>query len=273
MNTKNILVAAGAAALGLGLIALPGTSKQQDALQTAVQEAPPPPPPSGAPNATARVRIMRTPQEGTVVSGEPNVERDQDVVFAVGDEGGSWLGVETREVTSEKAKELKLPAERGVFIEKVLDDGPAAKAGLKDGDVVTEINGQRVEGTVQFRRMIRETPAGRTLPLTVWRDGRSETINATLGKMQDNHKQWMSATPQVFNFRMPEIQYLRSRAHPLFVVVLHFAECGVDSLRPAIPPYCQWQRAARRRFSNHPPELHGALHSLPIDLGDHVSIF
>lgn len=205
MNTKNILVAAGAAALGLGLIALPGTSKQQDALQTAVQEAPPPPPPSGAPNATAHVRIMRTPQEGAVVSGEPNVERDQDVVFAVGDEGGSWLGVETREVTSEKAKELKLPAERGVFIEKVLDDGPAAKAGLKDGDVVTEINGQRVEGTVQFRRMIRETPAGRTLPLTVWRDGRSETINATVGKMQDNHKQWMSATPQVFNFRMPEI--------------------------------------------------------------------
>lgn len=201
MNTKNILLATGAAALSLGLIALPGTSKQQDGSQTAVQEAPPPPSP-GAPKATARVRIIGTPQEGVVVSGEPN---DEDMVFALGDESGSWLGVETREVTAEKAKELKLSVERGVLIEKVLDDGPAAKAGLKDGDVITEINGQRVEGTVQFRRMIRETPAGRTLQLTVWRDGRSETINATLGKMQDNHKQWMSATPQVFNFRMPEI--------------------------------------------------------------------
>jgi S1-C subfamily serine protease len=48
-----------------------------------------------------------------------------------------------QEVTADKVKELKLSAERGVLLGKVLEDSPAAKSGLKDGDVVTEINGQR----------------------------------------------------------------------------------------------------------------------------------
>jgi len=50
------------------------------------------------------------------------------------------------------------------------------KAGLKENDVITEISGQRVEGSEQFRRMIREIPAGRTAQLSVWRDGRQQTI-------------------------------------------------------------------------------------------------
>jgi serine protease Do len=176
MNTKNIVVAGGVAALALALIALPGTSKQSQSM----------------------------PQAGAVAVS-PEIDGEHEMEFTFEDEGGSWLGVETQEVTAEKAKELKLSAERGVVIGKVLEESPAAKAGLKEGDVITEINGERVEGTVQFRRMIRETPAGRTLQLTIWRDGRSQTVNATLGKMQENHKKWMSAMPQVFNFRMPDL--------------------------------------------------------------------
>ena len=180
MNSKGILLAGGVAALCVGLIALPGTSNQ----------------PQDVPQAT--------PQAGAVTAG-PEIEANQGFEMALEDEGGSWLGVETQEVTAEKAKDLKLSAERGVVIGKVLEESPAAKAGLKDGDVVTEINGQPVEGTVQFRRIIRETPAGRTLRLTVWRDGHSQTVNATLGKMQENRKRWMTAMPQVFNFRLPEM--------------------------------------------------------------------
>ena len=195
MNRKNILLTAGIAALAIGLIALPGTSKSQ---QETPQAAEP------VPQAPARVRIMRTPQAVTV-EGAPALEGVQQELTLPEDQGGSWLGIETQEVTAEKAKELKLSAERGVVIGKVLEDSPAAKSGLKDGDVITAINGQPVEGTVQFRRMVRETPAGRTLQLTVWRDGRSQSINATLGKMQENRKQWMSAMPQVFKFETPDM--------------------------------------------------------------------
>jgi serine protease Do len=95
-----------------------------------------------------------------------------------------WLGISISEVTAEKAKELKLPAERGVLVSDVEADSAAARAGLKNGDVITEFNGQRVEGTVQFRRMVRETLAGRTVPVTVWREGRSQTLQVEMGSRQ-----------------------------------------------------------------------------------------
>jgi serine protease Do len=204
MNRNHILLAGGVAALGLGLIALPSTSKGlQEPPQAVPQEAAPPAAPA-PPRTMTRMKIRRAPQAGVLAAG-PDAEGEEELALAFDDEGGSWLGVETQEVTAEKAKNLKLASERGVVIGKVLEESPAAKAGLKDGDVIIEINGQRVEGTTQFRRMIREIPAGRTLQLTVWRDGRSQTVSATLGKMEENHKRWTNAMPQVFNFRVPEM--------------------------------------------------------------------
>src|SRR5574337_1614614 len=82
-------------------------------------------------------------------------------VFADSDGEAGWLGVAIAEVTADKAKELKLPAVRGVLLTAVEAESPAAKAGLKTSDVVTEFNGQRVEGTAQFRRLGCETPRGR----------------------------------------------------------------------------------------------------------------
>lgn len=109
--------------------------------------------------------------------------QDGPAIFIEDGESG-WLGISISEVTAEKAKGLKLPAERGVLVSDVEADSAAAKAGLKNGDVVTEFNGQRVEGTVQFRRMVRETPAGRTVPVTVWREGRAQTLQVEMGSRQ-----------------------------------------------------------------------------------------
>ena len=89
-----------------------------------------------------------------------------------------WLGISIEEVSAAKAQELKLPGVYGVLITGVGADGPAAKAGLKDGDVVTEYAGQRVEGVIEFRRLVRETPPGRTVKITLWRGGRAQTISA-----------------------------------------------------------------------------------------------
>ena len=99
--------------------------------------------------------------------------------FSVSEDHG-WLGISVAEVTPEKVKELKLPAERGVLISNVEADSPAAKAGLKSGDVITELAGLRIEGAAQFRRLVHETPPGRTVAFTIWRDGRAQTISAAL---------------------------------------------------------------------------------------------
>jgi serine protease Do len=145
-------------------------------------------------------------QEPAQIEVQPKIATD-DLNISIGDDGSSWLGVETHEVTADKAKELKLSAERGVVLGKIVPDSPAAKAGLKENDVVTEINGQRVEGAAQFRRMIHEIPAGRTIQLTMWRDGRTQTVSATLAKSEERRHVMTRVAPMpgTFAFRMPEM--------------------------------------------------------------------
>lgn len=132
---------------------------------------------------------------------------DDQMNLVFDEEGSSWLGVELHEVTSETAKDLKLSAERGVVLGEIVPDSPAAKAGLKENDVVTEINGQRVEGAAQFRRMIHEIPAGRSVQLTVWRDGRAQNLSVTLGKSEERRSSLprVAPAPGTFAFHMPEI--------------------------------------------------------------------
>jgi predicted metalloprotease with PDZ domain len=95
--------------------------------------------------------------------------------------GRSYLGVEVRDITSDRVSALKLKEERGVEITMVDQDAPAGKAGLKEHDVIVEYNGTRVESEEQFRRMIRETPPGRTVTLGISRDGNPMTITAQIG--------------------------------------------------------------------------------------------
>src|SRR6266404_1978798 len=198
MNKRNLILAGGAAALSLALIALPGFSAKKQVEKQKVQRSAP-------------TVIELDEPEVIELPGLPKIETD-DLNIVIGDDGSSWLGVETHEVTAEKAKELKLSAERGVVLGKIVPDSPAAKAGLKENDVVTEVNGQRVEGAAQFRRMIHEIPAGRTIQLTVWRDGRTQTISATLGKSEQGRHamKMMTPTPGTFAFRMPEMPQIPS---------------------------------------------------------------
>jgi serine protease Do len=230
MNKRDLVTIGGAAALGLALIALPASSarpqKPDDSkiarLQQKIEElqaklaelesradqkveftA------ADEPEESAQTIVVE--QDPGQIEVQPKIETD-GMNIVIGDDGSSWLGVETHEVTADKAKELKLSAERGVVLGKIVPDSPAAKAGLKENDVVTEINGQRVEGAAQFRRMIREIPAGRSIQLSVWRDGRTQTISATLGKSQERRHAMKMVTPRpgAFAFRMPEIPEIPS---------------------------------------------------------------
>lgn len=97
------------------------------------------------------------------------------------EDGGGWLGIEIGEMTPEQARDLKLSSARGVVVMDVEPESPAAKAGLKEKDVITRYDGQTVEGTVQFRRLVRETPRGRTVALVVSREGANENISVELG--------------------------------------------------------------------------------------------
>jgi serine protease Do len=132
--------------------------------------------------------------------------------------GGGYLGIGGMEVTAERAKALNLKEERGVEVSSVAEDGPAAKAGIEKGDVVLEYNGTPVEGTVQFQRLVSETPPGRQVKLVVARGGSTQTITATIAEkkgplaaiLQDNGAGWNFEMPNMPNMPpMPELNIPR----------------------------------------------------------------
>src|SRR5271170_1830441 len=84
---------------------------------------------------------------------------------------GSYLGVDMRDITADRLATLHLKDERGVEVTMVDQDAPAGKAGLKEQDVVLTLNGTDVQSVEQLRRMIRETPPGRTVTLGISRSG------------------------------------------------------------------------------------------------------
>lgn len=98
-----------------------------------------------------------------------------------GEESSGWLGIEIVEVNAENVKELKLAETRGVVVQSVEADSPAAKAGLKENDVILSYEGEKVEGTIQFRRLVRETPPGRSIPLVISRDGSTQNVTIEVG--------------------------------------------------------------------------------------------
>jgi len=123
---------------------------------------------------------------------------------------GSFLGVGIQEIDSNRAKELKLPDDAGVEVTRIAPDSPAEKSGIKTGDVVTQYNGQRVEGMEQFSRMVRETPAGREVKIAIIRNGAPQIIAVRIVARPVISGQLIPAPVQnPFDLRFPDMPQSR----------------------------------------------------------------
>jgi serine protease Do len=94
---------------------------------------------------------------------------------------GSYLGIDIADITSDRLGTLKLKEEKGVEVTMVDQDAPAGKAGIKEHDVILNMNGTSVESKSQLQRMIHETPPGRVVTLGLSRDGAPLTLKVQLG--------------------------------------------------------------------------------------------
>jgi serine protease Do len=106
-----------------------------------------------------------------------------------------WLGVNIQQVTDEIAQSLDLSGGgRGALVARAQEDGPAAKSGIRNGDVILRFNGQEVREMRTLPRIVAETAVGREVPVVVWRDGREQTVTVTVGELPAEQQQ-ASATP------------------------------------------------------------------------------
>ena len=140
----------------------------------------------------------------------------------------SYLGIGVHDLDSERAKYLKLKDERGAEITQVDTDGPAAKAGLKAGDVVLEYNGTVVQGTEHLQRLVRETPAGHTVKIAVWRNGASQTLSATVGQRKGL---WVEMPGGEFSMPMPPVPPMTAvpaMSAPRMITIMPSGRLGID---------------------------------------------
>lgn len=96
--------------------------------------------------------------------------------------GGSYLGIETSDVTKENFSKLGLREIRGVAVEKVVDGSPAQSAGLQIGDVILKFNGEEVTSVRKLTRMIGEVAPDHQARISVLRGGSERELNVTLAK-------------------------------------------------------------------------------------------
>jgi len=96
-----------------------------------------------------------------------------------------WLGVGIQPLTADLAKSFKVTGTDGALVTSVSEGSPAAKAGLKQGDVIVEYDGRPVARAGDLPRAVAETPVGRAVSLKVVRDGAPVTLTATVGRLEE----------------------------------------------------------------------------------------
>jgi Do/DeqQ family serine protease len=91
-----------------------------------------------------------------------------------------YLGVSVRPLTLDLAQAFNLPVGKGAFVVEVEPGSPAARAGVQEGDIIVQLNGQRVEGSRSFRMQIAGSQPGARMELKIIRVGRQQAITAQL---------------------------------------------------------------------------------------------
>lgn len=108
-------------------------------------------------------------------------ERTRSFAFSFDGDGG-YLGVQTVDVNKDNFAKFRLSSVRGVAVEKVVENSPAATAGLQAGDVIVRFNGEEVTSTRKLTRLIGEVAPDHQAKITIARAGREQDVTVTMGK-------------------------------------------------------------------------------------------
>jgi C-terminal processing protease CtpA/Prc len=117
-------------------------------------------------------------------------------VYTSGDHGDKgYLGVKMQELDSDLRKGLDITIESGVLISEVMEGSPAEAAGIEDGDVIIEFNGEKVDSPSALQELVAATESGDTIELKVFRDNKEKTYEVTIGDWPEDYS-WNMITPE-----------------------------------------------------------------------------
>jgi S1-C subfamily serine protease len=141
------------------------------------------PPPPGVPHPPLPPKAPRAPHAWSWKSDD-----GRDFAFKMLSGGPRKLGIEYMELGEQLASYFKLSGKSGVLVTAVDADGPAAKAGVKAGDVVLKLGGDAIADGGDLRAALREAEGGSEVAITLQRDGRPVELKVTLAKPEERRK-------------------------------------------------------------------------------------
>jgi serine protease Do len=137
-----------------------------------------------SPGTGAKVKIWRDGGEKTLEVKIGEAPEDQREARGPGPRGGGTtaLGLEVRAITPDLARQLNLKTTEGVIVARVEDSSPAEEAGIQRGDVIREINRQKVHSMADFEKLTKATKEGDRLTVLLQRGVMSLYVAFTVGK-------------------------------------------------------------------------------------------
>ncbi|MDP9132081.1 MAG: DegQ family serine endoprotease [Nitrospirota bacterium] len=99
-----------------------------------------------------------------------------------------YLGIGIQDLNQDLAKSFDLKGNNGAIVTDLKEDGPAEKAGLKQGDVITSFQGAPIEDSVTLQRAVTRSAVGSTVTVKIMRDGREKDLSVAIGEVPDNQQ-------------------------------------------------------------------------------------
>jgi serine protease Do len=119
-----------------------------------------------------------------------------------------YLGVSIQSVTPELAKAMKLDERQGALVSEVVSGGPAAKSGIRQGDVIVGFNDEPIKDAHDLPAMVAKTPVGEHVTVTLRRDGKTQKVPVTIGKLpaeQATGEESSQAAPSQWGLQLQDV--------------------------------------------------------------------
>lgn len=129
----------------------------------------------------------------------------QQIISTRSDIPSGWLGARLDEITPKLKQQLNLSVDKGVLVRRVVGNSPAERAGMLENDVIVQYDGVPIESMKQLVGLVKETAIGKKVSIVVIRDGKQQTLAATVEKRKEINPVYIDL-PEELEVHIPEIK-------------------------------------------------------------------